>query len=73
MSDGGLVVVIIAAVLLLWDVERIRKDATQMRLMMEQDSAVWREACREIVAISRMLEKEIHDQNDRRLRDELRE
>ncbi len=66
-----IVVVIIFGIGAIWEIEKIRKDTTQMRLMMEHEGVAWREACREIVAISRMMEKEIHDQTDRRLRREL--
>ena len=69
--NGLIAVVVIFGIVALWEIEKIRKDTTQMRLMMEHEGAAWREACREIVAISRMMEKEIHDQADRRLRREL--
>ena len=70
MSNAALGVFVIFGLMLLFELERIRKETTQMRLMMEREE--WREACRKIVAISRMMEKEIHNRTDRRLRDELR-
>lgn len=73
MGNEALGVFVIFALLALWEIEQIRRDTTRMRLMMEGDGVTWREACREVRAISRMLEKEITDGRDRRMRDTLRE
>lgn len=65
-------VFLIFGLLLLWEVEKIRKDTAHMRLTMERDSAAWREASQEIVAIGHMLEKEIARQSDNRLSSSIR-
>jgi hypothetical protein len=67
MSNEALVVFVIFALLALWEIEHIRKDTAYMRVMMEVQQSKWREACGEIVSISRMLQKEITDYHNRRL------
>lgn len=66
-------VFVIFAVLVIWEIERIRKDTTRMRIIMETQQSKWRETCNEIVSLSRLLEKEIMDGRDRRVQEASRE
>jgi hypothetical protein len=69
MSNETLVVFVIFAILALWELERIRNEMARMRVMMEMEQSTWRAACKEISSISHMLETEITDGRERRLRE----
>ena len=58
--------------MVLWELELIRKDTTQMRVMIEMEQSTWRAACNDMISISRMLETEITDGRERRMRELLR-
>jgi hypothetical protein len=67
MSEA-LGIFVIVAVLALWEIERIRKDTTRMRIMMETQHSKLHDACNNIALISGVLEQEIMDARERRLR-----
>jgi hypothetical protein len=67
MNDA-LAVFVIFALLALFELERIRKDTTSMRVMMEMEQSTWRAVCREINSIRHIVEKEATDGRERRLR-----
>jgi len=73
MVDTALGILTVLAIVALWDLDQIRKDMAQMRMMMEKDGADWRQACKSIAAIGRMLETEITDRRERRMRELLRD
>jgi hypothetical protein len=69
MSNEALIVFFILAILALYELERIRKDTTLMRIMMEREASTWRVACKDISSIRHMLETEIMDGRERRVRE----
>ncbi len=66
-------VFVIFAIMALWEIERIRKDTTRMRILMEAQQSKWRDACNNIASISYILETEINNRRDRRMREASRE
>lgn len=68
MGNEVLAVFVIFAVLVLFELEQIRKYAAHMRMMMELEQSTWRAACKDIGLIRQMLQSEILDERDRRVR-----